>query len=57
MTTQVSGPYQVDESDLDHHGTLEKSDIGRWYVIVQGSMHFVDSKESGAALRDSLNAA
>ena len=46
---------QVAEQDIDY-STLDKRDIGKWAVIVQGCWHFAKDLESAEKLADDLNA-
>ena len=43
----VFGPFQVDEDCIETHGTLDMTDVGCWYIIINGSMQFVKDKETG----------
>lgn len=42
--------YQVTEADLARHETLEPSDVGRWYIVVNGAMQFVADEAAGRSL-------
>lgn len=48
------GPYQIEEADLDHYETLEESDVGRWYILINGSIQFVEDRQTGLNLIESL---
>lgn len=51
--TVISGPYQVDELCLERH-ELEADDVGRWYILINGSMQFCKSREAARELMDTL---
>lgn len=37
--------YRVTEEDLDYWETLEPSDVGRFYILVNGCIQFVEEKD------------
>ena len=37
--------YRVIETDLDYLETLEPSDVGRFYILVNGCIQFVEEKD------------
>lgn len=47
MEAIVSGPYQVDWDLIERLGTLDATDIESWYVLINGSIQFVDSENHG----------
>ena len=51
----VSGPYQVDESVLESHETLDATDLGAWFLVVQGSLVFFETEKRAIETRKSLN--
>lgn len=48
--------YIVDQQALDYHPTLEQSDLGRMYVVLQGSIIFVQNQEQADDIEEMLNA-
>jgi hypothetical protein len=50
MNNRISGPYQVEPETLDRHETLDAVDLGSWYILINGSMQFVDDEHEGAKL-------
>lgn len=50
----MTGPYQIEEADLDHYETLEENDVGRWYILINGSIQFVEDRQAGLNLIESL---
>lgn len=47
--------YTVDQQALDCHPTLEHSDLGRMYIVLQGSMIFVENQEQADELQEIIN--
>lgn len=37
--------YRITETDLDYWETLEPSDVGRFYILVNGCIQFVEEKD------------
>ena len=54
MKQNVSGPYQVDDSVMEAHETLDATDYGAWYILINGSMQFVSDERHGRWLIDLL---
>ena len=48
--------YTVDQQALDYHPTLEQSDLGRMYIVLQGSIIFVENQEQADDIEEMLNA-
>ena len=46
---------QITEEDIDRSSRLERSDLGRYYILVSGCIHFVENEASGLELVDYLN--
>ncbi len=46
----ISGPYKVTAQDRQTHQTLTRKDIGKWYILVNGSFQFVTDETSGREL-------
>lgn len=40
----------VDEDTLERWGTLEQSDLGKMYVLIQGAYHEVENQEEADQL-------
>ena len=34
-------PKQLTQQDIEYSSTLEQSDIGRWYILINGCYQFV----------------
>lgn len=47
----VSYPFQVSEQDVERSSTLDKSDIGRWALLINGSYQFYASYDAAAQSR------
>jgi len=52
----ITGPYQVDDSVLESHETLDAADFGAWFLVIQGSLVFFENEQRAREMRDSLNA-
>lgn len=50
----TSGPYQVTARDRRTHPTLTREDIGKWYILVNGSMQFVKDRYTGRKLIEAI---
>lgn len=50
MKQQVSGPYQVTQQNVERSSTLDGVDLGSWYVLLNGTMQFVESQQKGRDL-------
>lgn len=48
--------YTVDQQALDYHPTLEQSDLGKMYIVLQGSIIFVENQEQADDIEEMLNA-
>lgn len=48
--------YIVDQQALDYHPTLEQSDLGKMYIVLQGSIIFVENQEQADDIEEMLNA-
>jgi len=35
-------PKQITKDMLETHESFEPSDVGKWYVIIKGAIHFVE---------------
>ena len=42
--------YQITREDIARSSTLEDSDMGRYYIVFNGTIQFVTDKESGRHL-------
>ena len=51
----IQGPFQVIDTDLDHHETLDAVDLGAWYIVINGAMQFVENEKLAVHLESSLN--
>lgn len=55
----VDGPYQFTRYEYDREGgedsNYDESDIGKWYLLINGAGHFFDSKDEAIAMRRYLN--
>lgn len=47
--------YIVDQQVLDYHPTLEQSDLGRMYIVLQRSMTFVENQEQADEIEEIIN--
>ena len=54
MKQNVDGPYQVTDEDLEYHETLDAIDVGKWYIIINGSMQFVADRKHGITIKEIL---
>lgn len=48
--------YIVNQQALDCHPTLEQSDLGRMYIVLQGSLIFVENQEQANDIEEGINA-
>ena len=52
----ITGPYTVDDDDMERHETLDATDHGAIYLMINGSMVFFETEARAREMRDSLNA-
>ncbi len=46
----VTGPFTIDQNDIDNSTTLEQEDLGKWYVLINGTYQFVKDENHGLNL-------
>lgn len=47
--------YTVDQQAMDYHPTLEQSDLGKMYIVLQGSIIFVENQEQADELQEIID--
>lgn len=48
-------PQQVTREDVERSSTMTPSDVGRWYVLVNGTFQFQPTLRAARKLADQLN--
>lgn len=56
MNNEVIGPFKVTRETLRCHNTLEKEDLGKWFLVINGSLQLYRSKYTAEISMSLLNA-
>ena len=54
--SEVIGPFKVTQQTLRCHNTLEKSDVGKWFLVINGSLQLFYSKYAAEVSKSMCNA-
>lgn len=47
--------YRVTQEDIDREGSFEPDDVGRWYLVVNGTIFFFSDEKSAREMAIQLN--
>lgn len=56
MPVEVIGPFKVTRETLRCHNTLEKEDLGKWFLVVNGALQLYRSKYAAEVSKSLCNA-
>lgn len=56
MPVEVIGPFKVTRETLRCHNTLEKEDLGKWFLVMNGSLQLYRSKYAAELVASMCNA-
>jgi hypothetical protein len=50
----IGGPYKITEEMIERHD-LDDDDLGKWMLVVNGSLQIIEGEENAVRIRDMLN--